>query len=287
MAKDTFLNRKTTLNCNGKMVDIAQPCVMGVINLTPDSFYGNSRMQTIDAALKQTEKFLSQGAKFIDLGAYSTRPGGANVSLAEELERLIPVVKAVCKQFPDALIAVDTFRANVAEQSVQAGACLINDIAAGNLDSNMFKTIAKLQVPYLIMHLKGTPQNMQNNAVYSNIIPEVMTYFTTKIAELSALGVKDIIIDPGFGFAKNLAQNYELLNGLQDFNALQVPVLVGFSRKSMIYKLLNTTPNEALNGTTVLNTVALLKGANILRVHDVKEAVECITLVQKMDGNVV
>lgn len=281
-AKDTFLNRKSTLNCKGKLVNLSCPQVMAILNLTPDSFYGNSRIDSVNAALKRTESFLNKGATFIDLGAYSSRPGAADVSLEEELNRLLPVVSAIAKEFPTALISVDTFRAKVAEEAILNGAHIINDISAGQLDANMFNTVAKLQVPYIMMHMKGTPQTMQQNPTYSNVTTEVITYFDEKIKQLKSLGVNDVVIDPGFGFAKTLTHNYELLQQLTAFGLFELPILVGFSRKSMITKLLEIKNEQALNGTSVLNTTALLKGANILRVHDVKEAKECITLVEKI-----
>ncbi|NRF41565.1 dihydropteroate synthase [Pedobacter foliorum] len=281
MAKDTFLNRKTTLNVKGKLTDISSPCVMGILNLTPDSFYNSSRAGSLDDALQRTEAFLKDGAKFIDIGAYSSRPGAAEVSTDEELKRIVPVVEAITKKLPEAVISIDTFRAKVAKESIEAGAHIINDIASGDLDEAMFDTVAALQVPYIMMHMKGNPQTMQQETAYKDLALDITDYFSAKLAQLQKLGAKDIILDPGFGFAKTLDQNYQLLNQLEDFNIFELPLLVGFSRKSMIYKFLGLTPQEALNGTSVLNTIALLKGASILRVHDVKAAVECIALVQK------
>lgn len=283
MAKDTFLNRKQTLNCKGKLIDISKPSVMAILNITPDSFYNKSRVGNIDEALRNAEKFIEAGAKFIDVGAYSSRPGAADVSEGEEIERLVPIVQAINEAFPETLISVDTFRAKVAEAGIQAGAHIINDIAGGNLDEKMFGTIAKLQVPYIMMHMKGTPQNMQDNPSYENVTKEVFCYFSEKIKTLNHLGVKDVILDPGFGFAKTLDHNYELLKNMQMLNFFELPLLVGFSRKSMITKALNIKTEDALNGTTVLNTIALTKGANILRVHDVKEAVECVELVNRLE----
>jgi dihydropteroate synthase len=282
MAKDTFLNRKSTLNCKGKLVDLTTPVVMAILNLTPDSFYTNSRFNAIDEALKATENFVNEGATFIDLGAYSSRPGAADVSLQEELNRLIPVVEAISKSFPQTLISIDTFRAKVAEEAVLAGAHLINDISAGNLDKAMFQTVANLQVPYVMMHMQGTPQTMQKNPIYNEIVSDVHQYFSEKIATLTKLGLKDIIIDPGFGFGKTVEHNYQLLQKMEGLNAFGLPLLVGFSRKSMITKVLDIETKNALNGTTVLNATALLKGASILRVHDVKEAIECIKLIEKV-----
>lgn len=282
MAKDTFLNGKTTLNVKGTLVDLSVPSVMGILNLTTDSFYNNSRISSVNHALERTEAFLNEGAKFIDIGAYSSRPGAAEVSTDEELKRIVPVVEAITKKLPEAMLSIDTFRAKVAKEAVAAGAHLINDIAAGEMDEAMFETIAALQVPYIMMHMKGTPQTMQQHANYQNIGLEVVDYFSPKIAALKTLGVKDIIIDPGFGFAKTLDHNYQLLQQLEHLHVFGLPLLVGVSRKSMIYKLLNSNPAEALNGTSVINTIALLKGAGILRVHDVKAAAECIAIIQKM-----
>ncbi|WP_316823235.1 dihydropteroate synthase [Pedobacter gandavensis] len=281
MAKDTFLNRKTTLNLNGRLADISKPTVMGILNLTPDSFYNNSRIDNADDALKRTEAFLNEGAKFIDIGAYSSRPGAAEVSQDEELKRMLPIVELISKKFPEAWLSIDTFRARVAKESVAAGAHLINDISGGELDEDMFQTIAELQVPYILMHMRGTPQNMQQQTGYSNIGLDLINYFSEKIARLRTMGVKDIILDPGFGFAKTTDENYQLLNQLEGLDIFELPILVGFSRKSMIYNFLGNDPQQALNGTSILNTIALMKGAGILRVHDVKAAAECIALVEK------
>jgi len=282
MAKDTFLNRKITLNLKGELLDLSRPCVMGILNLTPDSFYSNSRMGSIDAALERAEICLNEGAAFIDIGAYSSRPGADEVTTDEELKRIIPAITAISKRFPEAKLSVDTFRAKVAKESIEAGAHLINDISGGNLDEQMFETVAALNVPYILMHMQGTPQTMQQKPVYKNIGLEVVDYLAEKVSILKMLGVKDIIVDPGFGFAKNTTHNYQLFNQLENLDVFGLPVLVGISRKSMIYKLLGTTAEEALNGTTVLNTIALQKGASILRVHDVRAAVECIAIVEKM-----
>ena len=282
MAKDTFLNRKITLNLKGELLDLSRPSVMGILNLTPDSFYSNSRMWSIDAALERAEICLNEGAAFIDIGAYSSRPGADEVTTDEELKRIIPAIAAISKRFPEAKLSIDTFRAKVAKESIEAGAHLINDISGGNLDEQMFETVAALDVPYILMHMQGTPQTMQQKPVYKNIGLEVVDYLAEKVSILKALGVKDIILDPGFGFAKNTTHNYQLFNQLENLDVFGLPVLVGISRKSMIYKLLGTTAEEALNGTTVLNTIALQKGASILRVHDVRAAVECIAIVEKM-----
>jgi dihydropteroate synthase len=282
MAKDTFLNRKITLNLKGELLDLSRPCIMGILNLTPDSFYSNSRVSSVDLALERAETCIKEGATFIDIGAYSSRPGADDVSTGEELKRLIPVVEAISRRFPEAKLSIDTFRAKVARESIEAGAHVINDISGGELDEQMFETAASLQVPYILMHMKGNPQTMQQDPVYHNVSLDVVDYFEKKINVLKKLGVKDIILDPGFGFAKTVDHNYELLNHLQNLDIFGLPVLAGFSRKSMIYKFLGITPQEALNGTTVLNTLALQKGAGILRVHDVKAASECIALVEKV-----
>ncbi|MBG6237000.1 dihydropteroate synthase [Pedobacter sp. CAN_A7] len=282
MDKDTFLNRKTTLNLKGQLLDLSTPSVMGIVNITPDSFFSDSRNATVDMALQKTDKLLQEGAKFIDIGGYSSRPGAAEVSTAEETDRVVPVIEAISKAFPAAILSIDTFRASVAEHSITAGAHLINDISGGELDQTMFDMVARLQVPYILMHMKGTPQTMHKDPFYEDITLEVASYFEKKIVALKALGVKDIILDPGFGFAKNATHNYKLLQEMSDLHIFGLPLLVGFSRKAMVYKTLGTTPEKALNGTTVLNTIALLKGANIFRVHDVKEAAECVALVQKM-----
>ncbi len=284
MAKDTFLNRKHTLNCKGKLIDLSQPAVMAILNITPDSFYSASRAGSVEQALRHTESFLEHGAKFIDVGAYSSRPGAADVNETEEITRLVPIVSAINKTFPEAIISVDTFRAKVAEEGINSGAHIINDIAAGNLDEKMFETVARLRVPYIMMHMQGTPQTMQQNPTYENVSKEVFAYFSEKISTLQNLGVKDIVLDPGFGFAKTLEHNYQLLKDLQLLSFFELPVLVGISRKSMITKALDIKTEDALNGTTVLNTTALLKGANILRVHDVKEAVECVKLISRLVG---
>ena len=282
MAKDTFLNRKITLNLKGELLDLSRPCVMGILNLTPDSFYSNSRISSVDRALERVETCLKEGAAFIDIGAYSSRPGADDVSTGEELERMIPVVAAISKRFPEAKLSIDTFRAAVARESIEAGAHVINDISGGELDEQMFETAASLQVPYILMHMKGNPQTMQEAPAYGNISLEVVDYFEKKVNILKKLGLKDIILDPGFGFAKTIEHNYELLNHMNNLDIFGLPVLAGFSRKSMIYKFLGITPDEALNGTTVLNTIALQQGAGILRVHDVKAAVECIALFEKV-----
>jgi dihydropteroate synthase len=278
MAKDTFFRKKVTLNAGGKLIDLSSPKVMGIINVTPDSFYASSRRQGIDDALQQAAKMLDDGAAILDIGAYSSRPGADDVSIQEETDRLLPIIEAIAADLPDAILSVDTFRSQVAQAAINAGAHIINDISGGQLDADMFATVARLQVPYILMHMKGTPQTMQQQANYEDVFADVFDYFTNKYHQLKQLGVHDVIIDPGFGFAKKYKHDYALISRLQDFNVLQLPLLVGISRKKMIYHLLGNSATEALNGTTVLNTVALTKGANILRVHDVKEAVEAIKL---------
>lgn len=255
---------------------------MGILNITPDSFYSNSRTSSIDQALLKAEQFLNEGASFIDIGGYSSRPGAKDISEDEEFNRLVPVIDRLIREFPEIIISVDTFRARVAEESIRAGAHIINDISAGNMDEKMFETVARLKVPYIMMHMQGTPQSMQINPFYKNVLLDVIDYLARKLADLKALHIHDVIIDPGFGFGKTIEHNYELLNQLEDFKIFKLPVLVGFSRKGMIHKVLETSAIEALNGTTVLNTIALQKRASILRVHDVKEAVECVKLIERL-----
>jgi len=274
-----------TINCKGELVDLTSPKVMGILNLTPDSFFDGGKYKDESSILTQVEYMLDQGAAFIDMGAYSSRPGADHVSEDEELQRMIPVIDLILKNFPDTLISVDTFRSKVAAESIEHGAAIINDIAAGNLDKNMFATIAKHQVPYIMMHMKGTPQSMQKEATYDNLINDLRFYFSEKIQEATSKKINDVIIDPGFGFAKTTAQNYTLLHHLDMFQTLGLPILIGLSRKSMVYKILESSPQEALNGTTALHTVALLKGANIIRAHDVKEASECVKLVEALKAN--
>ncbi len=274
-----FIETKKSINCKGKLLALDKPIVMGILNLTPDSFYDGDFYNTPEKISKRINQIMNEGAQIIDIGAYSSRPGAKNISEKDELKRLIPVLELVIKDFPNAIVSVDTFRSGIAEIVVNNfGVSMINDISGGSLDKNMFNTIAKLNVPYVLMHMRGTPQTMQNFTNYKDIIDEILDYFVRKTNSLKKLGVKDIIIDPGFGFSKTLEQNYELLNNLKSLKILNLPVLVGISRKSMIYKLLNIKPEEALNGTSILNTIALQKGADILRVHDVKEAVETIKL---------
>ncbi|UMB53660.1 dihydropteroate synthase [Lutibacter sp. A64] len=268
-----------SINCKGTLVDLTSPKVMGILNITPDSFFDGGNYKNEAAIISQVKKMLTEGATFIDIGAYSSRPGAKHISEKEELERILPVVKLLVKEFPEILISIDTFRSNIAQQCIENGACIINDISAGSMDTAMFKSIAKLQVPYIIMHMQGTPQNMQTNPTYKNVITDILYYFSEKIYELRALAVNDIIADVGFGFGKTIGQNYWLLKNLEIFKSLEIPTLTGISRKSMLYKPLDITAKTALNATTAANTIALLNGTNILRVHDVKEAVETIKIV--------
>ena len=271
-----------TINCKGNLIDLSTPKVMGILNLTPDSFYdGGAYLNDIDI-LKQVEKMLNEGASFIDIGAYSSRPNAEHISEDEELKRLIPQIKNIVKAFPEALLSIDTFRSKVAKESVETGACIINDISGGSLDANMFKTIGELQVPYILMHLKGTPQNMQQNPTYDNVVRDLLNYFSEKILLLKKEKVNDIIVDVGFGFSKTMDHNYSLLKNLAQFKILDTPILTGVSRKSMLYKLLDSNAKNALNATTVANTIALQNGTNILRVHDVKEALETVKIVEQV-----
>ena len=281
MAKDTLFKKKVTINTGGKLIGLSVPKVMGIINITPDSFYAGSRKPLLNDALLQANKMLADGADFLDIGSYSSRPGAEHISEQEEIDRLLPVVELITANYPDAFISIDTFRSNVAEVAVNAGAHIINDISGGQLDENMFATVAKLKVPYILMHMKGNPQNMVQQASYKDVFTEVLDYFAWRYHQLKQLGIHDVIIDPGFGFAKNAEHNYTLMNRLNEFDVLGLPILVGVSRKRMVYGITGGTPDEALNGTTALNTIALTKGANILRVHDVKEAVEAIRIYLK------
>ncbi|SES10414.1 dihydropteroate synthase [Pedobacter rhizosphaerae] len=284
MSEKNFFQAKQSLNIKGKLFDLSTPKVMGILNITPDSFYNKSRTATIDEALRKTEQFLTEGASFIDIGGYSSRPGAKDISTDEELQRLVPVVESISKTFPEAIMSIDTFRAKVAAETILAGAHIVNDIASGDMDDEMLETVAKLQVPYIFMHMQGTPQTMQQAPVYNNVLLDVVDYFSKKVEQIRSLKIHDVILDPGFGFGKTIAHNYELLQKMEDFQLFGLPILVGFSRKGMIYKPLEITAAEALNGTSVLNTIALQKGAKILRVHDVKEAVECVKLVGLLNG---
>lgn len=274
------------INVNGSLLDLSVPCVMGILNITPDSFYAGSRMQTEAEITARAQQILDEGAGIIDIGAYSSRPNAENVSSHEEMERLRMGLEILRKTQPGAVISVDTFRADVARMCVEEyGVAIINDIAAGEMDADMFRTVAELNVPYIMMHMQGTPQNMQQHPHYDNLLKEVFLYFAQKVQQLRDMGMKDIILDPGFGFGKTVEHNYELLAHLEEFRIFELPLLVGVSRKSMIYRLLGSTPQDALNGTTVLDTICLLKGADILRVHDVREAVETVKIVEAMRRN--
>lgn len=274
-----------SIQVNGRLMDLSVPRVMGILNVTPDSFYAGSRKQTERDIAERVEQLMEEGADIIDIGAYSSRPNAKDVAAEEEMERLEKGLRIIRQLAPDAVVSVDTFRASVAQRCVgEYGVAMINDISAGELDSCMFETVACLGVPYIMMHMQGTPQNMQVAPHYDNLIQDIMTYFSRKIQALRELGQKDIIVDPGFGFGKTLEHNYELMNRLERLKILELPVLVGVSRKSMVYKLLDITPDESLNGTSVLHTIALLKGASILRVHDVRACREVVRIVEKMLG---
>lgn len=274
--------QQTTLNCNGRLISLERPVVMGILNATPDSFFDGGKYQGLDGQLRQVEKMLEVGATFIDVGGMSSRPGAAIIEVEEELRRVLPVIEATLKRFPETLISIDTIHSKVAKAAVAAGACIINDISAGSIDSAMYQTVAELDVPYILMHMQGRPQEMQKNPLYENVALEVLDFFIQEVGKLRALGVKDLIIDPGFGFGKTVEHNYQLLTHLHTFKMLEVPILAGLSRKSMICKVLKVNPKDALNGTTALHIVALQQGAKILRVHDVKEAVQCIQLFQQL-----
>ena len=274
----------STIHCKGTLINLSTPKVMGIVNVTPDSFFDGGTLTNSNEILFQVEKMLRDGATFIDLGGYSSKPGAEFVSEAEELNRVVPIVKVLVEKFPGILLSIDTFRSEVAKQAIENGAALINDISAGLLDENMLETVAKLQVPYIMMHMKGTPKTMQSLANYDDLLKEMNFYFSERIAKARSFGLNDIIIDPGFGFAKTMEQNYELLQNLELLQFHDLPILAGLSRKSMIYKALETSPENALNGTTFLHAFCLQKGANILRVHDVKEAVECVSLIRQLDN---
>lgn len=270
------------INCKGRLIDLTIPKVMGILNVTPNSFFDGGKYKNETEILSQVEKMLAEGADFIDIGAYSSKPSAEFVSEKEEMDRIVPAIELILKRFPETLLSTDTFRAEVAKASIESGAAIINDIAAGGLDDKMFDIIAKYNVPYIMMHMRGNPQTMQSMTQYEDIIKEMLFYFSEKVTKARSLGINDLILDPGFGFAKTTDQNYEVMQKMELFNGLELPVLAGISRKSMIYKTLDISPQEALNGTTFLNTIALTKGAKILRVHDVKEAVECVTLFNKL-----
>jgi dihydropteroate synthase len=273
--------KKKWINCNGRLVNLSEPVVMGILNLTPDSFFDGGKHTS--NYLFQVEKMLNEGAKIIDVGSMSSRPGSHFVSEEEECARLLEPITSICNRFPEALISVDTFRGRVAEEAIQRGAAMINDISAGSLDSSLFEVVARYRVPYVLMHMQGTPSDMQSNPTYHNVTAELIQFFAQKIHDLRQLGMLDILIDPGFGFGKSLEHNYTLLKQLDLFQMLEQPLLVGVSRKSMVKKVLNIKAEDALNGTTALHMVALQKGAAILRVHDVKEAVQCLQLFKQME----
>ncbi len=272
------------INCNGTLIDLSTPKVMGILNCTPDSFFDGGKYHNSAAIVNQVEKMLSEGATFIDVGAYSSRPGAKHISEEEELNRILPVIKLLISEFSSVLISVDTFRSQVASPCIHSGACIVNDISAGEMDTAMFSSVANLQVPYIMMHMQGTPQNMQQNPSYTNVVNDLLYYFSKKIAELHKHGVNDIITDVGFGFGKTTEHNYQLLTHLALFKNLETPLLAGLSRKGMLYKPLNITAESALNATTAANTIALLNGASILRVHDVKEAVEAVKIVALLNN---
>ncbi len=274
--------KKKLLNCKGRLLSLESPLIMGILNVTPDSFFDGNIFITEKAWLKQTEKMLSEGASIIDIGCVSTRPGAILPNLEEELDRLLPILDSIMKYFPKAILSVDTFRAAVAQAAVNHGAAIINDISGGTMDAAMFETIAALHIPYILMHIQGTPETMQRNPIYKDVVKETMLYLSKKSNELTSLGVNDIIIDPGFGFGKNIKQNFEMMQQLHLYKFLDKPLLVGVSRKSMIWKTLESSPDEALNGTSILHTISLLAGADILRVHDVREAVECVKMAQEL-----
>ena len=275
----TKSENKMLINCRGNLIDLSSPKVMGIVNLTPDSFYAESRKTELVSILKKVEEMLIEGTDFIDLGAYSSRPNSIDISLEEELNRS-ETISSIAKEFPHAILSIDTFRSEVAIKAIEHGACIINDISGGELDPNMFETVAKLQVPYIMMHMKGNPQTMKNETDYVDLLNDINRYFSSKINQLKQLGVNDIIIDPGIGFAKNANQNFKILRHLQQFQIFGLPLLIGLSRKSFISKTLNIDTSETLNGTTVLNSLALINGAKILRVHDVKEVKQAVRLFE-------
>ncbi|MFB6457955.1 dihydropteroate synthase [Chitinophaga sp. Hz27] len=275
-----------SINCRGRLLSLAKPVVMGIINVTDDSFYEGNRMRELHHIVEKAGRHLEEGAAILDLGAQSSRPGATMIGADEELNRLLPAIHAILNKYPEAIISIDTWYAAVAEKTVHAGAGIINDISAGDLDDQMIPTVGKLQVPYIAMHMQGEPATMQSNPQYDDVVRDVLDYLIRKLAICRAAGIKDFIADPGFGFGKTLEHNYSLMANLHLFtDILQTPILTGISRKSMIYKLLDTTPAEALNGTTILNTVALQQGTHILRVHDVKPAVEAVRILDKLNGN--
>lgn len=274
-----------TINCKGQLIDLSKPRVMGILNVTPDSFYDGGQNKTEASILAKVKTMIEDGATFIDIGGYSSRPNAKDISVDEELSRVIPIIELIQNEFPTALISIDTFRSQVAEESLQSGACMVNDISAGLLDAQMMATVAKWSVPYIMMHMRGTPKTMQQLTHYDNLLKELRFYFSERIAKARELGISDLILDPGFGFAKTTTQNFQLLNNLGHLQWIGLPILIGISRKSMIYRSLGISAEKALNGTTALNMTALQKGAHILRVHDVKEAVECVKLSELLNNS--
>ncbi|MCF6351196.1 MAG: dihydropteroate synthase [Flavobacteriaceae bacterium] len=270
-----------TINCKGELIDLACSKVMGILNITPDSFYDGGKFIATKEIIQQTKKMLDQGATFIDIGAYSSRPNAKHISEEEELHRILPVVKLLIHEFPKVLISIDTFRSKVASKCLDLGACMINDISGGNLDKNMFTVIAKYQVPYVLMHMQGNPQNMQQKVTYKDVVQDIIYFFSEKLTKLRKLQINDVILDVGFGFGKTTNQNYEILQKLELFQPFELPILAGLSRKSMLYEFLEEPLDKMLNATSIVNTIALQKGASILRVHDVKEALECIRIIEK------
>jgi dihydropteroate synthase len=283
--KDTFFSKKKLLNIRGELISLESPIVMGIVNVTPDSFFDGGKYVDEEAVLERVSQVISEGGLIVDVGGYSSRPGAAEISEEEELKRVIPAIKIIRNNFPNVIISADTFRSNVAYKAIEKGADIINDISVGSIDKRMFDVVAELNVPYIMMHMQGTPQTMQLHPEYKDVTQDIIYYFSEKIDTLYQKGVSDIILDPGFGFGKTVEHNYTLLKNLQAFNMFELPVLVGLSRKSMINKVLNISPKDALNGTTVINTLALLNGADILRVHDVKQAVEAVKLVEYYKNN--
>jgi dihydropteroate synthase len=281
-AKNTIFSTKTTLNCSGRLLDLSRPVVMGIINVTPDSFYNGGALKNEADLLRLAEKMLADGATILDIGGMSARPGSEFIAEDEEMQRVLPAIDSIKKHLNDPVISIDTWRSEVARQAVLHGASIVNDISAGTLDKNLWSTVAALKVPYILMHMQGTPGNMQLNPVYDDVVKEVFDFFKEKVFQLNALGIFDIVIDCGFGFGKSVEHNYRLLQNLETFRIFGLPLMAGLSRKSMVCKILNVNPDKALNGTTVLNSIALMKGANIIRVHDVKEAIEAIQLTDEL-----
>ena len=273
-----------TINLRGKLINFSVPKIMGILNITPDSFYDGGRYNSRDKIKKQIEKMIISGADIIDIGGYSSRPGAKQISIEDELNRVIPAIEILKQKFPETIVSIDTFRSRVAREAIISGADIVNDISGGNLDPNMFETVSKHKVTYILMHMRGSPKNMMSKTDYENVTKDVCKYFSERIDKAKSFGINDIIIDPGFGFSKTTQQNYEIFNNLEFFKEFQRPIIIGISRKSMIYKILNTTPEKALNGSSVLHTISLMKGANILRTHDVKEALECVKIVSQLNG---